>query len=438
MKNSIFTRILTLLVISGTAWSCSQNQYAQSSEYDDMYFTASDRTTVLPLENALVVKQDDKKYQYEADSYSARTVNPDYVSKYNVAETESSENSGEEYFVEGYNSDDARVNIYNSYDTPRARYNPYASYADPFSSGYYGYNNRQYSSLDRRHQGRWWRPGVRLSFNWGRAYSYRNGSRYYDSFNNSPFYNGYGSYSRYYSSYYRDPFCAPSYASYHGYGSYNSYYPHSYRNSYYSGFSNGYYSGKSYSKSENRSGRNIVRGGRIGSRGNIADNSNRSSGAIIRNKKGSANRSSTIGTNGARKYNSVRTTENELNRSSVKRRNTPINNGRRVTPVTRTRRTYDSNRVTPRNSSSQGRNSRSYTPTRRNSSTPSRRSYSAPSRSTPSRSSGSSYKSSSPSRSSGSSSRSYSSGSSNRSSSSSSRSSSSSSSSRSSSSRSKR
>jgi hypothetical protein len=207
---------------------------AQRVENDDMYFTSKDREKLKVAEaessskdtytsSKKKIKKDEPETLSEetsnpTDSYSARTINPEYISRSNSAQASEDEQN---YYVEGYTpantSDSYSSNNYNnSYSNNQyANYNSfnncnnrYGAYGyDQFYSPYYGYSNPWLSPYYSS-------PGWTLSIgsswgnSWGNNYGYGNygygggcgcGNSFYNSYSyfNNPYY-----YSPYYSSYY--------------------------------------------------------------------------------------------------------------------------------------------------------------------------------------------------------------------------------------------
>lgn len=209
---------------------------AQRAEYDDMYFRGKDRERNKALEaekayasaktsKAPEHKQDEVIPQEDdtanpTDSYSARSVNPEYVSRANSENASEDENN---YYLEGYTPVSSNNNFNNSYynnaATASNSYYGNSRYNDPFFNRGYGCN---YCS-----------PQMSWMITSSPYYPYG----FYDSWMN-PYYSGYGSgwsmsfmYGNYWSPY----------------GSYGYGYP------YYGGYSYpGYYTGgKAYYESPN-------------------------------------------------------------------------------------------------------------------------------------------------------------------------------------------
>lgn len=218
--------------------SCAPDQYAQSDEYDDLYFTKEDRhvVNVVKLNNPeKATYSNDGSYVYQ-EEVASKNFNPDAVDVEKYQSNASEEPSDAEYYV---SEEDRAYNMpmnanqfngarpaYASYGNPhynRARY-----WNDPFYSPYYGgsafydpyfssfndpFYDPFYSSAfyDPFYGPRWYsRPGFNISFGmafgnawgWGRPYgwgrpfgygsAYRNG--FYDGMYASNPYNRYGYY----------------------------------------------------------------------------------------------------------------------------------------------------------------------------------------------------------------------------------------------------
>ena len=205
---------------------------AQRAEYDDMYFNGKDRErnkAVLAEENVPQAKnkklKEKEKQTAEAeeednsnptDSYSARHVNPEYVSRENSEQASEDETN---YYVEGYtpasnnqfsynnsyynNSNWARSSYYanSGWNSPYyggcgycnsgwGMYSPYG-YNDPFMMPGYGYGYPSYG----------WRTGWSVSFMFGNYYNPW-GYGMYNPYNNfyNPYYAGGYGYPNYYYS----------------------------------------------------------------------------------------------------------------------------------------------------------------------------------------------------------------------------------------------
>ena len=192
---------------------------AQRAENDDMYFTAKDREK-LRAENASMsvntrIDNDYKAFKKKhfdkdeeetviidadtvnpTDSYSARHVNPEYISRSNSEQA----SEDESYYVEGY--------------TPPSNYGNSQSYDNYSSNGYNNWNNNNnwnnpYNSWNNPYNNcfscsNMWNPyyggsGLSLSFGygWGNMYNPWNYGMGYGSYNPyggyySPYAYGYG------------------------------------------------------------------------------------------------------------------------------------------------------------------------------------------------------------------------------------------------------
>ncbi len=260
------TQLNTVLMLGAFLLAMPFVSNAQTSkEFDDLYFTKADRVQVKYAtdDEGNKISQSQATYQsynnntYEP-TYSAKTVNPEYIAKYKSAsresvqeqldeqsELDSQENpnySSEDYFVEdydqGYSTSGATVvNIYNGGGWNWRPYNNFAfsSWNSPF-----------------------WNPGWGFSI----GYSFGWGGFGWNSWYGSPW----GFYDPWFGPSYGfyDPWFGPSW----GYGSWgrwnrwnNPYYGGWGYNSwaYNTGFHDGYYVGKKVGLNA----RNVVRGGRV-------------------------------------------------------------------------------------------------------------------------------------------------------------------------------
>jgi hypothetical protein len=223
------TRIATGLMVFGTLFQA----LAQRAENDDMYFRAKDREKLNANEVAASFDShsSNRKSKPESvpspqefvnptDSYSARNINPEYVSRSNAEQAVQEES----YFVEGYTPhydsySSANRNAYNSpYNNTWGNNawgwrnnwygNPYGwnTWNDPFYSPYYGYGNpwmnpyAGYGSGWSLTMSYYWGNSWGNGWNYGLAYGY--GWPYNSSFY-SPYYNnwGYPYYGGYYETY---------------------------------------------------------------------------------------------------------------------------------------------------------------------------------------------------------------------------------------------
>lgn len=192
MKALTYISGLALLVLS----SCSSGLY-MSSEYDDLYYTSSDRlvegTTVVVRNRP--VERDLRAEEYYDNIYAADTlVSEEYAEAAVYGDEAKGESVINNYYFDNSYSGRLR-SFYGNY------FDPY--WRDPFYYSYHPYSAYSYGA-------------------WGYPYSYG----YYDPF--------------YYDPFYYDPFYYGSFSRYGYYGSYGSYYPY-YYSSFYSPFYNSYY-----------------------------------------------------------------------------------------------------------------------------------------------------------------------------------------------------
>jgi hypothetical protein len=197
---------------------------AQGTENDDMYFNSKDREKLRAEKGTASVSVNDKidsdynsfrKKHFDkneeaaetvketanpTDSYSARTINPEYISRSNSEQASEDEN----YYVEGY----VPANTYDSYSAnTNDNNNNWNNYNNGYNGNYgYGYPN---SSLYSPYYGScnpWmmnpYAGGSGLAFSlgymwgspgWNYGMSYGYGNSYYNPYNNYPSY-----YSPYY------------------------------------------------------------------------------------------------------------------------------------------------------------------------------------------------------------------------------------------------
>ncbi|ELR69753.1 RhoGEF Guanine nucleotide exchange factor for Rho/Rac/Cdc42-like GTPase [Fulvivirga imtechensis AK7] len=427
--------------------------YAQNKEYDDLYFTSSDRNKVkkVKVENK-VVQDADQVQQLDPnpqESYSSKTVNPEYIARYQAKSQEDYSSDSEyaegEYFNENYQSpEDITTNFANNANyVTRDRYGN-THYSNNFNDIYWSdpmfYRGTIYDPFYRPYYGyRPWRSGWSVSIGFGNTWGWRNGWH-------SGFSMGYGwgwGWNSWYDPFYAyDPFYCPPYSRF-GYGGY------------YGGYWGApYRSVVVINNYESRSDRTFKRGPGMSRSGDVAVNSrNRRSTTSGSTGDISTGRSSTAGrtsadapagryTSNSRDYSDTQSRYYRRSREAVNTTSSSDTQGRTYDSRSRSTSNYstESNRSTSRSSSSYGRsydNSRNGSYNNNSNSRSNSRSYSTPSRSNSNRyssgNSSNSRSSGSYSSGSGSSSRSsgsYSSGSNSRSSGSSSRSSGSSRSSR--------
>ena len=223
----------------------------EGQEYDDMYFSSSDRQKVssktklsdqsTPLASTKYSAQGD--YVYSEDSYSARTVNPEYIARYSGSETVSAEQPQTEYGSDDYYVaeetelvDPAEAYAQKIYGGNGSNYpvNRYSSFSSPFYSPYRASSFGRYSPYSR-----------------------------YSIYSPSSLYSPYSIYSPFYDPFY-DPYLDPygygggrsgfrtsigfgyGFGSYYSPSSFGGYYcPSPYASGYNRGFGNGYYVGSS-------------------------------------------------------------------------------------------------------------------------------------------------------------------------------------------------
>jgi hypothetical protein len=187
---------------------------AQVVEFDDMYFNAKDRTK-LQASKPLTLKTISAENEVATainptDSYSARNINPEFISQDKLNTASSDEYTP--YFIPDYSPLGVNQNIYNNqysslwnnynptgWNYGNSFYNPYGNYNsgmygwDPYGyNNLYGYNNSMYGYNNMYNSG--WSSGWSLGF--GNCFSCNSWS-----WGNSPFWNnyyGWNSYSSYY------------------------------------------------------------------------------------------------------------------------------------------------------------------------------------------------------------------------------------------------
>jgi hypothetical protein len=316
--------------------ACSSSQLAHQGEVDDMYYGSADRQRESYKdvnfnayssfrEDANPLKLDGEE-DLTVDNYSAKTLNPDYISKYNseLSEEESSEYGEGDYYAEGYDSsEDEKSTIINNY----------------YGSGYgipYRYNYRYYDPFywDPFYSGYYYGSGIRVTI----SYSYGWG---YNRWNNWYLYDSYYGYSP--SWVYAAMYCPPSgfyYGSYYGGGYYSSY-----------GYSNSLYYNNSYVNINpdniNGNTRKIVKGPRP-SRGVVSslteNNNSRSTVSNITNPSRSRTQTITDAPSQSSYYRRSRQDNQIISRDEIDRnsasRTTPQIINQRSTQSTRTSTNY--------------------------------------------------------------------------------------------------
>jgi hypothetical protein len=194
IKGILFAAV-SLLGISGT--------FAQGVEYDDMYFNANDRQKLNTQKSSEVayasreeLKKADAADREESnanptDSYSARNVNPEYISR---AQTQSAQADDEDYFVNNYQYNSNQLNNWNNnynqwYNNPWYRSNYYAPGINSWNSPYYGYNSYNSPWYDPMWSYNGWSSS--FSYHFGNSWNYGWGGNY--NYWNRPYY-GYDPY----------------------------------------------------------------------------------------------------------------------------------------------------------------------------------------------------------------------------------------------------
>lgn len=233
MKTKIvLAGLLAILVVVKTA--------AQRAEFDDMYFRAKDREISKAVEaqeayasaktkkqKAPDVLQEEEDYTNPTDSYSARNINPEYVSRSNAEQAGEDESN---YFLEGYtpptySDNNFNNSYYNNANWARSSYYGNAMWNSP----YYGYGMAGYGMGGMRYYDPWMNPYYggfydpwmmpSYGYGFGPSYGWRSGwsvSLTYGSFWNpyggwyggygNPYYGGYGYPGYYYGGgYYESP-----------------------------------------------------------------------------------------------------------------------------------------------------------------------------------------------------------------------------------------
>jgi hypothetical protein len=406
------TSLVSALAAFGLLSSCATSEFASSEEYDDLYFTASDRTTVefVKLNEPQEANYERGSYVFDQQSYSSKNVNPEYIAKYSNANQNSVNNAPvqeQEYYVEetDRNTFDgaSEPHVVNNFYGPMGRFstfgNPaFAGFGNPAFAGF-GANPFFYDPFFDPFFDPFWGPtafarpgfnvGINFGFGWGGAFAFNRWNRWNRW--GSPFWGG-------------------------GFGR-----PWGFRNAYALGFRDGFYGGGFFGRPSvvvinNESlgvRRNITRG-RSNQRVSRAVNERDAFATRGRSNTVNSRNAVTRGSRGARNARSITrgssnrdftATQNEYYRRS--RSNARSAQSSRImrssTPASRAGRSYSRTEATSRSSRYGNYNrSRSSSPSRRGSySTPSynrgSRSYGNSRSSSPSYNRGSRSRSSSPS-----------------------------------------
>ncbi len=219
---------------------------AAQIEQDDMYFNSKDRAKQREAEktNALAIassRSSDRNRDEESnptDSYSARNVNPEFVSRQNSKTAQSDQS---DYYVANYQSASRYYNNWNNnynqwYNSPWYSNNYWGPSINSWNSPYYG---SAYDSWGNPWANPYYRSGFSTAFSYyGNSWNYGLGMNscytcgMYGGMYGSGMYGGYG---------YYDPF----YGNYNPYYGYNSFYYNNYWGSpytrYYNSYAGGYY-----------------------------------------------------------------------------------------------------------------------------------------------------------------------------------------------------
>jgi hypothetical protein len=174
---------LTLMSACATS-----DQFAQTSEYDDLYFTASDRNTVefTKLNDPKKADYQQGSYVFDQQSYSSKNVNPEYIAKYNAGNQLNQEESvaqNEEYYVEEFEREDYMPSG-NQPQVVNNFYGPASTFGNPAFGGGWGaspffdpflmdpFYDPFWGPSAFAGAGWGWRPGfnmgISMGFGWGR------------------------------------------------------------------------------------------------------------------------------------------------------------------------------------------------------------------------------------------------------------------------------
>src|SRR5690554_2708069 len=110
--------------------ACAPNQIAQTSEYDDMYFTAQDRNFQASTQTVPYTPETNRSDRYyEETNRSAKTMNPEYI-------------AGQENDIDNYTYDDSDVYYQEDYagkedSYSNVRINNYYGSSSPFRDPFY-------------------------------------------------------------------------------------------------------------------------------------------------------------------------------------------------------------------------------------------------------------------------------------------------------------
>ena len=201
------TKVAFLTILALAASVCV---FAQSTEDDDMYYTSKDRAA-LNASHQLVLSSDNARRITESeiastinptDSYSARNVNPEYISGVKMS---GNKTSATPYFTPNYQPTSVNQNLASnstncncgnsSYNGFNNGYNRYGSFGSPYSN-YGGYGYSPYSMMGNGFYG----SGLTFGLGLGSGFGYGSGYGSPYGFGNN--YYGMNSYNGGYNSFY--------------------------------------------------------------------------------------------------------------------------------------------------------------------------------------------------------------------------------------------
>lgn len=237
---------------------------ANAQEYDDMYFSKSDRKTIkVEKTNINTNTPDYKEVTKSTETYSAKNINPEYIARYKSTESnEVNEQqaqkddaySSQDYFVEDYNNTEyisnpnnnkidyaalnkrdqmstpsKSSNYNNAFSSPSWRFSPYMSMGMGYGGGY-GYNPYR-MGYDPYMMG----SGSGMAMGFGSGFGISPSLSFHFGMSSGYGYNPYSRYSNFHNPYgmsrYNDPW-----GSMYGSNSFNRYGQSPYNNSGYGGF----------------------------------------------------------------------------------------------------------------------------------------------------------------------------------------------------------
>jgi hypothetical protein len=213
MKKLMKIRITFLSMLAVSAAFVAS---AQVVEYDDMYFNSKDRAKMqasAPLTLKNIPKSISKEQEVATainptDSYSARNVNPEYISQSTVNPSGSTEPAP--YFIPDYTPTAINQNLttnsssssWNNCNCASSFNNPYYGMTPGYGSGFYpsmamsgmyGYNPYSYGGYNGFNSG--WSSMMSIGFGMGMGSYYPyGGSPYMNNYYGMNYYGGYNSY----------------------------------------------------------------------------------------------------------------------------------------------------------------------------------------------------------------------------------------------------